>query len=100
MNEAFATLLRPSISSYLWASPGQPGQTLDDLVKVMQDMGNDIVAIDPYNNCLLLSTSNEPGEPVWACRTCYEQEIGVNVFTEEKELMEHYAEDHRDVPSP
>lgn len=95
MNVDRTVMLAPSISTMCWASPGQPGQTLDDLISKMNEVGNNIIVTDTLNNRLLIATSNEPGEPVWACRECWKDGEGeVFIVTSESELMAHWEETH------
>ncbi len=85
--------IRPQLRSRAWASPGQPGQTLDDLQARLVEAGNVILEVDEENQRILVAENEGAGEDVWGCRICLAKGKLVIVDTE-SELINHCDECH------
>lgn len=85
--------LRPTLHYKFWAQPGQD-QTLKELRKQMEAVGNTVLKVDRKGNRLLLAQRVEDGTPQWGCRICLEAGVGIIVCDTEAELTAHADNEH------
>jgi hypothetical protein len=84
--------LKPQIEYKFWAVPGHPGQTLDDLMIKMEDIGNIVIERDDENQRLLVALMTEEQDR-WGCIICF-HEGAVIITDSEEELLDHCDESH------
>lgn len=85
--------LRPQVRYKFWAAIGHDGQTLDDLVAKMEELGNQVIEIDHENQRILVAHREETGQDLWGCTMCL-REGEVVIVDQEKELKDHYLNVH------
>ncbi|SRR6266571_8003582 len=86
--------IRPQIETRSWAGLGHPGQTLQDLERILLEAGNRILEIDEANQRILIAQAHETGEDVWGCRLCLASGQGIVIVDSETELIAHCDEEH------
>ena len=83
------SVVRPRIEYKFWAQPGH-GQSLDELARQMDAVGNVILEVDRPNNQVLIG---KVSRDLWGCRFCLDRG-SVVILDSERELEEHAAEVH------
>jgi hypothetical protein len=83
---------RPQISYKFWAGLGHPGQTLADLVAVLERAGNAVLEIDEENQRVLCARWDETLDR-WGCMLCLDRG-SITLLDSESEYRHHLEQVH------